>query len=79
MPINSPVLISGPAPEGHDPAPVAYSIKGTKRASGLSRSMIYRLIQTGQLVARKCGARTIVMDDDLRRCLAALPPIAPKE
>ncbi len=60
----------------HDPglpSKVGYSIGEAVAASGLSRSMIYLLIRDGKLVARKCGARTIIEASELRLCLANLP------
>jgi hypothetical protein len=56
--------------------PIAYSIQDAVRASGISRSMLYLAIARGELTARKCGARTIVLDSDLRRFLRSLPPLA---
>jgi hypothetical protein len=55
-------------------AKLAHTIPEAVRASGLSRSMIYLAIRRGALRARKCGARTLILDPDLRRFLRGLPP-----
>lgn len=52
---------------------VAFTIKEAVRASGLSRSLLYVAISRGALKARKCGARTLILDTDLRRFLRSLP------
>jgi excisionase family DNA binding protein len=44
-------------------------------AAGIGRSRLYEAIADGQLTARKFGARTLVLRDDLDRFLAALPAI----
>jgi len=52
---------------------VAFTIKQAAKASGLSRSALYVAIGHGALKARKCGARTLILDSDLRRFLQKLP------
>jgi excisionase family DNA binding protein len=52
---------------------VAFTIKEAARASGLSRSLLYVAISRGALKARKCGARTLILDSDLRKFLQKLP------
>jgi hypothetical protein len=52
---------------------IAYTIPEAVQASGLSRSSLYVAIATGALHARKCGARTLILDTDLRRFLRSLP------
>jgi excisionase family DNA binding protein len=51
----------------------AHSIAETCALTGLGRDTVYAAIRDGLLVARKVGRRTIVVDDDLRQFLAALP------
>ena len=53
--------------------PLGYTIEGAVAASGIGRTKLYDAIRAGQLRARKCGRRTIILDDDLRAFLAALP------
>ena len=54
---------------------LAYSIAETCMRSGIGRTSIYDMIKSGQLTARKRGRRTLILADDLRRCLELLPPI----
>ncbi len=57
----------------------AHSIAEAGARSGLGRTSIYELINTGQLAARKCGRRTLILDEDLQRCLQSLPMIKVKQ
>jgi excisionase family DNA binding protein len=41
--------------------------------AGIGRTKIYQAISDGDLKARKCGKRTLVLRQDLREFLAALP------
>jgi len=52
---------------------IAYTVSEAVQASGLSRSSLYIAIGNGTLRARKHGARTLVLDSDLRRFLRGLP------
>jgi hypothetical protein len=56
---------------------LAYSIKEAASASGLSRSLLYLAIAQGELLARKCRGRTVVLREDLRKFLARLPAMKP--
>ena len=58
---------------------LAFTIKEAARASGLSRSFLYIAIGQGVLQARKCGARTLILDTDLRRFLRTLPRFTKRE
>jgi excisionase family DNA binding protein len=58
---------------------IAFTIKEAARASGLSRSLLYVAIGRGELRAKKCGARTLILDADLRRFLRSLPRLAKAE
>jgi excisionase family DNA binding protein len=51
----------------------ALSLAEVSSVSGLGRTKIYEAIAAGSLKARKCGKRTLVLPDDLRAFLAALP------
>jgi excisionase family DNA binding protein len=54
---------------------LAYSIAEACTRSGIGRTSIYAMINSGKLIARKRGRRTLILADDLRRCLELLPPI----
>ena len=55
-------------------SPLAYTIPGAVKASGLSRTRLYAMMGEGTIEARKVGRRTLITADSLRACLAALPP-----
>jgi excisionase family DNA binding protein len=59
---NSPTL----EPEG-------LSISQACAIAGIGRSKLYQVIQDRRLVARKIGARTIILRSDLQEFLASLP------
>jgi excisionase family DNA binding protein len=52
---------------------IAHSIDGACEAADVGRTSIYEAIRAGDLKARKLGRRTIILDEDLRAWLAALP------
>jgi excisionase family DNA binding protein len=51
----------------------AYSISEALALTGLGRDKLYRLINSGELVARKSGRRTLILASDLQHFLEALP------
>jgi len=53
--------------------PLALTIAEACIRSCIGRTAMYNLINTGQLPARKRGRRTLILADDLQRCLEALP------
>lgn len=55
--------------------PLAHTIAEACAQTGIGRTAIYELINTGQLPARKRGRRTLILADDLQRCLKSLPSI----
>lgn len=57
---------------------LAYSIADACMRSGIGRTAIYDMIKTGQLTAHKRGRRTLILVDDLRRCLESLPSVNSK-
>jgi excisionase family DNA binding protein len=57
---------------------LALSIDEACARSGVGRTTIYDMINTGKLIARKCGRRTLILADDLQRCLESLPPVKTK-
>jgi hypothetical protein len=65
----------GAAASGSGQVKLAHTIPETVLTSGLSRSMIYLAIKSRALRARKCGARTLILDSDLRKFLRKLPAL----
>jgi excisionase family DNA binding protein len=57
---------------------LAHSIAEACARSGIGRTSIYDMISSGQLAARKRGRRTLILADDLQRCLEALPSVKVK-
>ncbi len=57
---------------------LAFSINEAVEVSGRSRTMVYEALKHGRLVARKDGRRTIILADDLRAWLEALPRYVPQ-
>jgi excisionase family DNA binding protein len=53
--------------------PLAYSIVEACEVAGVGRTSIYEAINSGELIARKNGRRTVILCDDLRRWLQSLP------
>ena len=60
------------APAPHE-VRLAYSVDDVVRVSGLGRSKVYEEINSGCLVARKAGKRTLVLAADLDAWLNGLP------
>lgn len=61
-------------PTAGAPAPIAVSIAQACQISGLSRASLYREISGGRLPTRKLGTRTLIIVEELRSFLTALPP-----
>src|SRR5688572_3270248 len=57
---------------------LAFTIEETARICGLGRSTIYTAVADGRLRIRKNGRRTMVLRDDVKSFLAALPQVEPK-
>lgn len=66
------------APSGSAEVKRAHTVNGVVQTSGLSRSMVYLAIGSGALPAKKCGARTLILDEDLLAFLRNLPPFVKK-
>jgi hypothetical protein len=56
-----------------DESALAHTVENAARAATCGRTSIYEVINSRALTARKIGRRTIILDEDLRRWLAALP------
>ena len=52
---------------------LAYDIDEACEACGHGRTKLYEAIATGKLKARKIGARTIILSDELKDYLRNLP------
>jgi excisionase family DNA binding protein len=61
------------------PGRAALSIAEASVHTGLGRDAIYDAIRSGQLVARKFGRRTLIIDTDLERFLASLPKVGARQ
>jgi excisionase family DNA binding protein len=58
-------------------SPLAYSISEACALARVGRTTMYDTIRCGELRARKRGRRTLILADDLRQWLEALPQITP--
>jgi hypothetical protein len=58
-------------------APVAISIRAFCQAYSVGRSLAYRLIADGSLVAKKAGAKTLIDRASAERWYNALPEYEP--
>ena len=61
-------------PKSH-PVALAFTITEVCSLTKLSRSFVYQLIASGALPAKKCGARTLILFDDLIAFLRNLPSL----
>ena len=57
---------------------LAITIVEAARRSGLSRSSIYQAIGRGELRLKKSGRRSLILTDDLKAWIDALPDAKPK-
>lgn len=55
---------------------LAYSIPEAAKLADAGRTSVYRAIKDGDLIARKRGRRTIILDADLRRWLERHEPVS---
>ena len=51
----------------------ALSVKEACKYISLGRTSFYKLVNSGQIPARKCGRRTIVLPSELEQALKSLP------
>ena len=59
--------------ELEESSPIAYSIPAAVKAAGIGRTSLYELIASGDIEARKFGAKTLIMAASLRNYVACLP------
>ena len=60
---------------GHSTTKLAYTVEEFVQATGIGRTRVYTAIKAGQLRARKYGKRTVILDQDGRAFLGALPDL----
>jgi hypothetical protein len=65
---------NGKKDRGRQLPKVAYSVREASGVCSVSRSGLYEAIRRRELRVLKKGARTLVLDRDLRRWLEGLPP-----
>lgn len=53
--------------------PLAFSVADLPAVTGLGRSSIAKIIASGALPARKVGARTLILREDVEAFLRSLP------
>ena len=56
--------------------PIAYTIKEACVVSRTGKTTLYGAIRRGELVARKLGKKTLILEPDLRRWIEHLPTLA---
>jgi hypothetical protein len=52
---------------------LAYTIAEAIKATGIGKTSLFAEMKAGRLVARKRGSQTLILAEDLRAYLAALP------
>ena len=57
--------------------PLAYTIAEACAAARTGRTTLYAAIRRGDLVARKLGKKTLIMERELRRFIEELPQKEP--
>ena len=58
-------------------AAIGATVEDTSRVSGLGRSTIYNMLESGDLKAVKIGGRTIILMDSVRSMFANAEPYRP--
>lgn len=56
--------------------PIAYTVKEACSISCAGKTTLYAAIRRGDLVARKLGTKTLILEEDLRCWIEHLPTIA---
>lgn len=59
-------------------APLVHTISEACSCACIGRTSLYNAINSGALRAVKRGARTLILDDDLRNWLQSLPAVSAK-
>lgn len=58
---------------------LSLSIEEVQIATGIGRTSLYEIINSGRLPAKKWGKRTLVLESDLRTFLSGLPSYTAKD
>jgi excisionase family DNA binding protein len=53
----------------------AFSVEEVMERTGLSKTKLYEEIEHGNLRARKCGVRTLILESDLDKFLNGLQEV----
>jgi hypothetical protein len=61
------------APQPSHDRQLAHSTEGAAAQAACGRTTIFAAIKSGDLVARKIGRRTVILDADLQSWLGSLP------
>lgn len=51
---------------------LSFTIEGACKAIGIGRTKLYKEINNGNLAAKKCGKRTIILKSDIEAYLSGL-------
>lgn len=57
------------------PATRAFSVEEVMERTGLSKTKLYEEIDQRNLLAKKCGVRTLILESDLDQFLRQLPGV----
>jgi excisionase family DNA binding protein len=57
----------------------AYSIDEAAKMSGVCRTRFYQILNDGLVPAKKCGKRTLILEEDLQKFLQELPAYKPQK
>lgn len=52
---------------------IAFTVAEFAKASAISKSTAYALIRRGEIAARKCGTRTLILVEDAEKWTSRLP------
>jgi len=57
--------------------PLCYTVAEACALARTGRTTLYQAIRRKELVARKLGKKTLILEEDLRQWIVGLPPLAP--
>lgn len=62
------------APAQTLPPPICYTVDQVCKATGIGKTKLYEMLDTGTLPAKKLGKRTFILKSDLLKFLSDLEP-----